>query len=77
MLAAMLNDPEALGLLGALTFRDAKRPITKAILQRIDLSALAVRVDRDALIARAEAANWTGSAAGAPTRRDVTPIPVP
>jgi hypothetical protein len=54
MLSAMLNDPEALGLINALTFRDAKRPITKALLQRIDLSALATRVDRDALIARAE-----------------------
>jgi hypothetical protein len=54
MLAALLNDPEALGLVDALIFRDAKRPITKALLQRIDLSALAARVDRDALIARAE-----------------------
>ena len=54
MASAMLNDPEALGLIGALAFRDAKRPITAAVLQRIDLSALAARVDHAALIARAE-----------------------
>jgi hypothetical protein len=54
MLAALLNDPETLGLVGSLIFRDAKRPITKAVLQRIDLGALAARVDQRALIARAE-----------------------
>lgn len=52
--AALLNAPETLGLIGSLVFRDAKRPVTKALLTRLDLGALAARVDRDALIARAE-----------------------
>ncbi len=52
--AALLNDPTALELLRAITFRDAKRPITKAVLQRIDLNALAGLVNHEALIARAE-----------------------
>ena len=51
---ALLNAPETLGLLAALVFRDAKRPITKALLARLDLGALAARVDRDALLDRAE-----------------------
>ena len=52
--AALLNDPATLSLLRAITFRDAKRPITKAVLQRLDLNALAASVDQDALIERAE-----------------------
>jgi hypothetical protein len=40
-LAARLNGPMARRLIGSLTFRDAKRPITKAILQRIDVERLA------------------------------------
>jgi hypothetical protein len=76
MLAALLNDPEALGLVGALTFRDAKRPITKALLQRIDLSALAARVDRDALIARAEG-ELGRLRDGSGSRDVVTSTPVP
>ena len=35
--AALLNDRATLGLLRALTFRDAKRPVTKSVLARIDL----------------------------------------
>ena len=42
-LADVLNRPEALDLIRALVFPDAKRPITKAILQRIDLKALLAR----------------------------------
>jgi hypothetical protein len=51
---ALLNDSMTLGLLRSLVFRDAKRPITKAILQRLDLAALSARVDHDALLLRAE-----------------------
>lgn len=39
-LAARLNGPVARALLTSLVFADAKRPITKAILQRIDLDRL-------------------------------------
>jgi hypothetical protein len=54
LVAALLDDEAAQGLLRALCFRDAKRPITKAILQRIDLRAIAARADRSALLARAD-----------------------
>lgn len=43
ILAEVLNRPESLDLIRSLVFTDAKRPITKAILQRIDLKALLVR----------------------------------
>ena len=49
--------PSALDLIGALTFRDAKRPVTKAVLQRIDLAALLAHADRAALLDRA-GASW-------------------
>ncbi len=39
-LAGLLNGPEAQSLIAALRFPDAKRSITKAILQRIDLDRL-------------------------------------
>jgi hypothetical protein len=55
LVAALLDDEAAQGLLRALCFRDAKRPVTKAILQRIDLRAIAARADRSALRARADA----------------------
>ncbi len=45
-LAEILNRPEALDLIRALAFSDAKRPITKAILQRIDLKALLERAGK-------------------------------
>ncbi len=40
VLASVLNGPEALDLLRALVFRDAKRPITQKVLRRLDLRAL-------------------------------------
>lgn len=55
VLAALLNDPATLALIDALIFRDAKRPVTKALLGRLDLIALVGGVDRPALLARAEA----------------------
>lgn len=51
-LAAAANDPAVLGLLGALVFADAKRPVTKGLLQKIDLGAVLKRADRRALIDR-------------------------
>ncbi|SIO45683.1 hypothetical protein SAMN05444166_4886 [Singulisphaera sp. GP187] len=51
---ALLNDPATLALIDALIFRDAKRPITKALLARLDLAALSGYVDHRALLMRAE-----------------------
>jgi hypothetical protein len=52
-LAALCNDPITLGFLSSASFRDAKRPITKTLLQRIDLMAILKRADRQELAARA------------------------
>ena len=41
LLASLLNNPQCLALLRALTFSDSKRPITKRLLQRIDVMQLA------------------------------------
>ena len=46
LLADTLNGPEARDLLRALTFPGAKRPITKAVLRRVDLKGLLAREGR-------------------------------
>ena len=51
ILTALCNDPITLGLIGSMIFRDAKRPITKKLLQRIDLRAVLDLTDRSALLA--------------------------
>jgi len=53
VIAAAGNDPVVLGLLGALVFADAKRPVTKGLLQKIDLGIVLKRADRPPLIQRA------------------------
>ena len=53
-LAAALNGPEAADLLRGLTFLDNKRPITQAVLKRLDLRALLDRAEPGDLRARAE-----------------------
>ena len=53
-LASLLNDPLCLHMICAMAFLDAKRPITKKLLQRIDLVSLFNLVDKQALWARAE-----------------------
>ena len=53
-LTALLNEPASLGLMESLIFGHAKRPVTKALLQRIDLQAVFDHADRPALLARAE-----------------------
>jgi hypothetical protein len=55
LVAALLNEPGALGLLRALAFPGAKRPVTKSLLQRLDLPTLLDRADRPALLDRAGA----------------------
>ena len=54
-LAALCNDPMALAMIRSASFPEAKRPITKALLQRLDLRAILDRTDRRELLARAEA----------------------
>lgn len=54
LLSSLLNDPACLDLIRSLIFLDSKRPITKKILQRINLKALIEKSDRDSLLARAE-----------------------
>jgi hypothetical protein len=53
LLTALCNHPIALEAAGALIFADAKRKITKGLLQRIDLSAILKQADRAELLARA------------------------
>jgi hypothetical protein len=55
LVAAILDEEAARGFLRCLTFPGAKRPITKAILQRLDLAAIAARAERAALLTRADA----------------------
>ncbi len=56
VLAAICNDPISLGLLASITVREAKRPITKALLQRLDFAAIIERADLRSLADRARAA---------------------
>jgi len=53
VLAALCNDPITLAFIRSASFRDAKRPITKTLLQRVDLLAILKRSDRRSLVARA------------------------
>jgi hypothetical protein len=53
LLAAICNDPITLGLIRSAAFIDDKRPITKALLQRLDLAAVLERTDRTELLDRA------------------------
>jgi len=55
VLAALCNDPITLGFIRSASFRDAKRPITKTLLQRVDFLAILERSDRRSLVARARA----------------------
>jgi hypothetical protein len=54
LVTAILDEEATRGFLRSLVFPAAKRPITKALLQRLDLHAIADRADRGALLARAE-----------------------
>ena len=53
VLAAAGDDPITRRVLRALTFADAKRPVTKAVLQMIDLGGVLARADASALVDRA------------------------
>jgi hypothetical protein len=49
VLTALCNDPITLAFLRSASFKSAKRPFTKALLQRIDFAAILKRTDRRAL----------------------------
>jgi hypothetical protein len=53
ILGAVCNDAITLALIASISFREAKRPITKALLQRLDLGAIFERTDVASLAARA------------------------
>jgi hypothetical protein len=54
LLTALCNHPIAIEAAGSLIFADAKRKITKGLLQSIDLSAILKQLERDELVAQAE-----------------------
>ena len=54
LLTGLLNDPICLDVIQSFVFADAKRPITKKVLQRIDLKAILSNIDRHLLLARAK-----------------------
>ena len=55
VLCALCHDPTTLEIIGALSFADAKRPVTKGLLQRIDLSAILNQADHGELAERTRA----------------------
>ncbi len=55
LITAILNHPSTLDFLRSTMFTDSKRPVTKKLLQRIDLSNLIRRVDRSEIIESAGA----------------------
>jgi hypothetical protein len=55
LVASLLNHPICLAFLNSIAFWDAKRPITKKLLQRIDLIALFHQIGWNQLMPRATA----------------------
>lgn len=55
LLVSLLNDESCQQFLDSLTFGGSKRPITQKLLNRVDLGALLRRVNRSALLSRADA----------------------
>lgn len=68
LLLALLNHRVTQSFIRSTMFLDAKRPITKKLLQRIDLIKLLQHIDREELLAAAghELARWSGKAALGP-----------
>lgn len=52
-LASLFNDPFCLEFLNSMVFTGSKRPITKKLLQRIDLRSLFNKIDKQPLLLRA------------------------
>ena len=49
-IATLLNHPNTLGFINSIVFSDSKRPVTKKMLQRVDLNAAMESFPRDELI---------------------------
>jgi hypothetical protein len=54
LLTSLLNEAMCLDFIHSRLFSDAKRPITKRLLQHIDLKALLHKVERQSLLFQAE-----------------------
>lgn len=54
LITSLLRDPLCLELIDSLVFWDAKRPITKGLLQRIDLQAILQLGERERILQRAQ-----------------------
>jgi hypothetical protein len=54
LLTCLLNHPTTLTLIAAISFTDTKRPITKKILQRLNLVALLDSIGQEPLLAQAD-----------------------
>ena len=50
LLVSLLNNPLCLNFLSSMVFWDSKRPVTKNLLQRINLRAILARVNKDTLL---------------------------
>ena len=70
VVCAVLRSPPARTLIESLVFWDSKRPITKKLLQRIDIRVLADLIDRDRLIDDAAALGRAATGA-APARAEL------
>lgn len=68
--AAVLRSPTSHALLRSLTFTDSKRPITKRLLQRVDLAAVIRHTDADLLLA--DAAAMAVQSGASPSGADLT-----
>lgn len=55
LVVTLLTHPLAMAFFSALIFPDAKRPVTKKLLQRLDLAALLEHIGPDTAISRAQA----------------------
>ena len=71
---ALLDQPLARHFVASLLFPDAKRPVTKRLLQRIDLQVVLDRADRRALLARADAELIRLGEPPAPWPHELTPL---
>ena len=76
VLTALCNDPSTTELIRSTSFVEAKRPITKALLQRLDLQAILDRSDRRLIRSRAMSilAEELNDPANSATVSDLDPI---
>jgi hypothetical protein len=84
LLSSLLNDPLCLELIYSMTFTGSKRPITKKLLQRVDLRVLLDQIDKRALLVRAKTeavnlnvpADWLSTLEATPLAQILFPEPM-